>query len=94
VLYFLNLFVNILKFDRGWYIKVYDDVRDSKIPPLLHFIKYGYAEGRLPNSQKICSLIKTLDIEKELEFNPNLAKLVNESLLSGNFKLRKFRRRP
>lgn len=35
--------------DREWYIEQYPDVRRARIDPVLHFAKYGIAEGRQPN---------------------------------------------
>lgn len=35
-------------FDREFYIREYEDVALSKIDPLLHYIRYGYLEGRSP----------------------------------------------
>lgn len=36
-------------FDPVWYISRYPDVRDARIDPLLHFIRFGAAEMRDPN---------------------------------------------
>lgn len=33
-------------FDSQAYLDQYSDVKDANIPPLLHFVKYGYKEGR------------------------------------------------
>ena len=38
-------------FDFGYYLKNNDDVRLSGNDPLLHYIYYGYKEGRQPNSE-------------------------------------------
>tara|TARA_R110001583_G_scaffold195529_2_gene375454 strand:+ start:6023 stop:9076 length:3054 start_codon:yes stop_codon:yes gene_type:complete len=40
------------KFDSKWYLEQYSDVNVSKINPLLHFLKYGQHEGRLPTNNR------------------------------------------
>ncbi len=35
-------------FDARYYLKQYPDVRRADIDPLIHFIKYGWQEGRNP----------------------------------------------
>jgi GT2 family glycosyltransferase/glycosyltransferase involved in cell wall biosynthesis len=37
-------------FDPDWYAASYPDVRESKLDPLLHFMRYGLAERRDPNA--------------------------------------------
>jgi hypothetical protein len=36
-------------FDSDWYVKRYPDVAASKADPLMHFVRYGAAEGRDPS---------------------------------------------
>jgi hypothetical protein len=36
-------------FDRDWYLKNNPDVRKSGLDPILHYLKFGAAEGRHPN---------------------------------------------
>ncbi len=36
-------------FDPVWYLSVYPDVGQSGIDPLVHFVRYGWQEGRQPN---------------------------------------------
>jgi hypothetical protein len=36
-------------FDRDWYLKNNPDVRKSGLDPVLHYLKFGAAEGRKPN---------------------------------------------
>ncbi|MFI3244206.1 MAG: glycosyltransferase [Akkermansia sp.] len=36
-------------FDRRWYLQVNPDVAQAKIDPVLHFIEYGWREGRNPS---------------------------------------------
>jgi glycosyltransferase involved in cell wall biosynthesis len=36
------------RFDRGWYLKAYPDVKAAKVDPLFHWLFYGIQEGRLP----------------------------------------------
>ena len=36
-------------FDSNWYVKRYPDVAASKVDPLMHFVRYGAAEGRDPS---------------------------------------------
>ncbi|HEY8240107.1 MAG TPA: polysaccharide pyruvyl transferase family protein, partial [Kiritimatiellia bacterium] len=38
------------RFDRAYYLVLYDDVAAAGIDPLLHFIHHGAAEGRLPHA--------------------------------------------
>ena len=35
-------------FDAPWYLAVYTDVAEAGMDPLLHYVRYGAAEGRLP----------------------------------------------
>ena len=37
-------------FDAKWYLETYADVADAGVDPLRHFLEYGEAEGRNPNS--------------------------------------------
>lgn len=39
-------------FDTNWYLAQYTDVARAAINPLVHYIRYGAAEGRLPNGRK------------------------------------------
>jgi len=52
-------------FDRDYYLKSYQDVRDSGINPLVHFMKFGWREGRNPSS--------LFNLEYYLELHPDLA---------------------
>jgi len=36
-------------FDAGWYLARYPDVAGSGMDPLLHYLRFGIHEGRLPN---------------------------------------------
>ncbi|MBT81111.1 MAG: hypothetical protein CL587_12060 [Alteromonadaceae bacterium] len=36
------------KFNTAWYLERYKDIRKSKINPLIHFLRYGVNEGRIP----------------------------------------------
>src|SRR2546423_3822608 len=38
-------------FDREWYLKQYPDVAGTKMDPIRHYLRYGAAEGRDPNSE-------------------------------------------
>jgi uncharacterized protein YifN (PemK superfamily) len=40
-------------FDRDWYAKHYDDVAASGMDPLLHYVQFGAAEGRMPNAMTL-----------------------------------------
>jgi glycosyltransferase involved in cell wall biosynthesis len=35
--------------DRDWYLRTYDDVRESQLDPIEHYIAYGAREKRAPN---------------------------------------------
>ena len=37
-------------FDHDWYLAQNDDVAESGLDPALHFLEYGYSEGRAPRS--------------------------------------------
>ncbi|MGY6769343.1 CgeB family protein [Komagataeibacter xylinus] len=37
------------QFDAAFYLATYTDVAGSELDPLLHYVKYGYREGRQPN---------------------------------------------
>ena len=47
-------------FDRHWYTSVNTDVRDAGVDPALHFVCYGYSEGRAPS----------LEVEQNKHENP------------------------
>ena len=38
-------------FDHAYYLRSYPDVRKAKVDPLMHFIRYGWKEGRNPNGK-------------------------------------------
>ena len=38
-------------FDGAWYAKTYPDIGASKMPPVIHYLKHGAAEGRDPSPQ-------------------------------------------
>lgn len=40
-------------FDTNWYLAQYTDVAKAAINPFVHYIRYGAAEGRLPNGAKL-----------------------------------------
>ena len=35
-----------IRFDGDWYFNYYEDVKSSGLNPLIHYLKYGQAEGR------------------------------------------------
>lgn len=37
-------------FDENWYVQAYPDVTKFGMSPVAHYIRYGFAEGRWPNS--------------------------------------------
>jgi hypothetical protein len=37
-------------FDPSWYVRHYEDIRESGVDPLRHYIEFGAMEGRLPYS--------------------------------------------
>lgn len=45
--------INIISFtnlfDKNWYLKTYPDVRESKVDPAYHYLKFGWKEGRQPS---------------------------------------------
>lgn len=38
-------------FDTAWYLKTYPDVAEAGVDPLMHYLRYGAAEGRDPGPQ-------------------------------------------
>ncbi len=42
-------------FDTNWYINQYDDVKETGVNPLVHYILYGRREGRKPNPNQFAS---------------------------------------
>jgi hypothetical protein len=60
-------------FDGGWYLERNADVRGTGLPPLLHFHRYGWLEGRHPN--------RYFDVLWYLEQNPDVAASAAEPLL-------------
>ena len=45
----LDLIASSGLFDRGWYLEKNPDVRKAGMDPVLHYLRYGGAEGRDPN---------------------------------------------
>lgn len=35
-------------FDTNWYLRTYPDVAAARMNPLLHYLKFGFSEGRFP----------------------------------------------
>lgn len=52
-------------FDTKWYVENYEDVAQSEINPLLHFINHGEREGRRTNSLRYNS--ETKDVRESLK---------------------------
>ncbi|MDF3917775.1 glycosyltransferase [Salinicola salarius] len=40
------------RFDAGWYLSAYPDVANANLNPLVHFLKHGRQEGRLPRRNR------------------------------------------
>ncbi|MGV2123729.1 glycosyltransferase family 2 protein [Agrobacterium vitis] len=38
-------------FDAGFYTEAHEDVRKSNFPPIIHYLKYGWKEARLPHPE-------------------------------------------
>ena len=51
-------------FDKKFYKQSYQDVREAKIHPILHYLKFGWKEGRNPS--------RTFDTNYYLEHNPDV----------------------
>jgi hypothetical protein len=45
----LKLIDGSILFNRSWYLEKYQDVRDRKVNPAAHYLRYGAAEGRDPS---------------------------------------------
>jgi len=54
-------------FDDHYYLKTYHDCRRSDVDPILHYLKFGYKEGRNPSAQ--------FDNNYYLESNPDVRAL-------------------
>lgn len=39
-------------FDAEWYLAINTDIAESGVDPVLHFLEYGFAEGRAPRSSE------------------------------------------
>ena len=52
------------KFDKEYYLRSYPDVRESDTDPLMHYIRFGWKEGRNPS--------KDFDTSSYLLENPNI----------------------
>lgn len=70
--YFISKIIGFLgsglkNFDSEFYLKKYPDVALSKQDPLVHYLRHGRREGRLPNSPKMI-----LQSNIETNFNPSL----------------------
>jgi GT2 family glycosyltransferase len=44
-----NSIANSVLFNKKWYLKSYPDVRESKVDPVVHYLNYGWKEGRDPS---------------------------------------------
>jgi glycosyltransferase involved in cell wall biosynthesis len=103
---------NLLKkapflFDENFYVKKYPNIKKFRFSPLIHYMYYGYREGKLPNKNyqidnfkiegknEINPLIHKVlfdkDIKKEIEYKQGNIKN-NESFLYKLQKERKFRK--
>lgn len=51
-------------FDEAYYLQTYEDVRKTNIDPLMHFVKYGWYEGRNPS--------RTFSTQQYLELYPEI----------------------
>jgi hypothetical protein len=40
-------------FDADWYVRFYDDLREADVDPTIHFVRYGYAEGRAASPEML-----------------------------------------
>jgi len=70
-------------FDETFYLSKYPDVKDAKIEPLLHYLKHGSKEGRLPhplfdpNYYRKKNLNNNFDIEPLIHYSENKNKYLN-----------------
>lgn len=83
VIYFLenciNLNLNPSKdFDSGWYLDEYPDVKKSGMNPLVHYIKYGKNEGRLPKLYEFAE-VDDLNLNKSIRGKFGHFFLINDS---------------
>ena len=88
-------FINLIFFDKNWYLSTYNDILNSGIKPRRHFSQYGWKEGRYAfrplRLDKIKLLIDKSNVEKLLNRTENSANSSVEELIR-NLKLKSFPR--
>lgn len=58
------------QFDSQWYLLAYRDVKNSRMDPLLHFVQFGWKEGRNPSSKFNTSVYRREHPECPPDLNP------------------------
>ncbi len=65
-------------FNTQWYLETYPDVKNAGVNPLLHYLKYGQYEKKIPrpiNEKEACKLVEKIDSiarnEKLFKFDNN-----------------------
>ncbi len=66
-------------FDRAFYLERYEDVRKAGIDPYQHFLRYGAAEGRMPNAL----FQPAWYIKAYMEHHDNYSAALDDFVLSG-----------
>jgi hypothetical protein len=88
-------FINLIFFDKKWYLSTYSDVLSSGIKPRTHFNQYGWKEGRYTFTplrfNKIKLNIEKSNVEKLLDRNENFADISFEEFIR-TLKLKSFPR--
>jgi len=64
-------------FDAKYYLRQNEDVRRSDIDPLVHYVKYGWREGKSP-SERLESVVAENSTQLDLTTNPVIRLILNE----------------
>lgn len=64
-------------FDTQWYLNEYSDVSESHMNPLVHYLKIGVNENRLPKQNSMRNLVSKI-VEINFEDIENLEPIMNE----------------
>lgn len=64
-------------FDGGWYLSIYEDIKQSGINPLIHYLEHGTHEGRVPVQNLALPYEKHLWAGLEDIMVPKLEKLLD-----------------
>ena len=73
-------------FDKTFYLNSYPHVKESGMDPLVHYLFYGYSEGKLPNETFNHEIyIEKYPEIKEKDINPLIYYIDNNSFLKVSY---------